>query len=136
MDEKNAMSTQEARTIAGSVVEVMLRRAFDPERMDDLVGASAAKFLFRARREGLFVAPLDEDEHAVAPPSMVDPAVADAAEAVLIAADEICSLVARKLHKLSPELAEYVTRGLSGEPAPQRRLLPGCSCCHPVAAAL
>ena len=136
MNEKSTLTIEEARTIAGFVVETMLRRAFDPMRMDDFAGAEAAKFVFRARREGLLVAPLGEDEHAVSPPSMVDPAVADAADAVPVPADEICILVARKMHQMSPELAENVKRGLSGGRAAEPRLIAGCSCCHPVRAAL
>jgi hypothetical protein len=135
MNENSILTINEARTITGSVVETMLRRAFDPARMDDFAGAEAAKFVFRARREGLLVAALDDTEHAVSPPSMVDPAVADAADAILVAADEICLLVTRKMHAMAPELAENVRRGLSGERTPEPRLIAGCRCCHPVSAA-
>lgn len=119
MKEKDVVANrEEARIIAGSVIELMLRRAFDPARSDALIGAEAAKFVFRARREGLLIVPLDEEEDAVAPPSMVDPAIAEAGDATLVAAAEICSLVARTLHRMSPKLAEHARRALSGEPMP------------------
>jgi hypothetical protein len=130
-NESPAISADEARQIAESVTETMLGRAFDPQRTDDAAGAEAATFMLRMNREGLLIAPLSDAEHAVAPPSMVDPAVAEAADAVLVTSDEIVDIVSRKLAEIPPVVAENAIRGLSLQDQAPRGLIVGCSCCQP-----
>ena len=130
-NESPALTIQEARQIAESVIDTMLGRAFDPERSDDMAGAEAATFMLRMHREGLLVAPLSDAEHAVAPPSMVDPAVAEAADAVLVTSDEIVEVVSRKLAEITPVIAENAIRGLGLDDQPSRGLILGCNCCQP-----
>ena len=131
LNERPAITAPEARQIAESVIDTMLGRAFDPERSDDVAGAEAATFMLRMHREGLLVAPLSDTEHAVAPPSMVDPAVAEAADAVLVTSDEVVELVSRKLTEITPMIAENAIRGLGLDDLQPRGLILGCSCCQP-----
>ena len=102
------------RAIAEHVVETMLHRAFDPTRSDDIAGAEAARFVFRALREGLLIAPTGADEYAIGPPSMVDPSVPNTAGVVHVPADTISAAVTTTLRAMTPALADLVRHGLLG----------------------
>jgi hypothetical protein len=113
MGMKDNTRKKQAKSVASKVVGAILRQAFDPSREDEEDGTEAAEFVYRMRREGLFVAPLDEEEFAVAPPSMVDPAVAEAADAVLVSAAEVCALLAAELAALPDSVVKQILEGLN-----------------------
>jgi hypothetical protein len=112
------------QSIVEHVVEAMLHRAFNPLRSDDVAGAEAARFVFRALREGVLIAPAGADEYAIGPPSMVDPCIVETVGVVHVPASDISEVVTAALQAMAPALADLVRHGLLGRAGFPTREMP------------